>query len=255
MLFGYNFDRKTLYIIMIVLGILLLFSLSSFSILSTILTLPGVIIAISCHEFAHAWMANRLGDHTARNMGRMTLDPRSHLNPVGLILLIFTHIGWGEPVPVNTNNFTKVSRKTGEVLVSLAGPVMNFILAIIFTIIFYLITVFSPDAILSMIFSAEIAGMSFMGLVALTVYCAITVNIGLGVFNLIPIPPLDGSKIFLPFLPYSAQRWLDETQGIIYLIFILLWISGILGYIVAYPISWIQNLVFNLVGTVFSLFL
>ena len=236
MLFGYNFDRKTLYIIMIVLGILLLFSLSSFSILSTILTLPGVIIAISCHEFAHAWMANRLGDHTARNMGRMTLDPRSHLNPVGLILLIFTHIGWGEPVPVNTNNFTKVSRKTGEVLVSLAGPVMNFILAIIFTIIFYLITVFSPDAILSMIFSAEIAGMSFMGLVALTVYCA-------------------GSKIFLPFLPYSAQRWLDETQGIIYLIFIILWISGILGVLVSAPISVIQNFIFEIVGRVFSLFL
>ena len=255
MLFGYNFDRKTLYIIMGIMALLLLFSLSSFSILSTILTLPGVIIAISCHEFAHAWMANKLGDPTARNMGRMTLDPKSHLNPIGFVLLIFTHIGWGEPVPVNTNNFTKVSRKTGEILVSLAGPVMNFILAIIFTIMLYLISVFSPYAILDMIFAQEIAGMSFMGLVALTVYCAITVNIGLGVFNLIPIPPLDGSKIFLQFLPYNAQRWLDEKQGIIYLVFIILWISGILGYIVAYPISWIQNFIFNIVGAVFSLFL
>lgn len=255
MLFGYNFDRRTLYIIMGIMALLLLFSLSSFSILSTILTLPGVIIAISCHEFAHAWMANKLGDPTARNMGRMTLDPRSHLNPIGFILLIFTHIGWGEPVPVNPNNFSKVSRKTGEILVSLAGPVMNFILAIIFTIIFYLITVFSPDAILSMIFSEEIAGMSFMGLVALTIYCTITVNIGLGVFNLIPIPPLDGSKIFLQFLPYNAQRWIDEKQGIIYLVFIILWITGILGYVVAYPISWIQDFIFSLVGTVFSLFL
>lgn len=255
MLFGYNFDRKTLYIIMGIMALLLLFSLSSFSILSTILTLPGVIIAISCHEFAHAWMANKLGDPTARNMGRMTLDPKSHLNPIGFVLLIFTHIGWGEPVPVNTNNFTKVSRKTGEILVSLAGPVMNFILAIIFTIMLYLISVFSPYAILDMIFAQEIAGMSFMGLVALTIYCAITVNIGLGVFNLIPIPPLDGSKIFLQFLPYNAQRWLDEKQGIIYLVFIILWISGILGYIVAYPISWIQNFIFNIVGAVFSLFL
>ena len=97
--------------------------------------------------------------------------------------------------------------------------------------------------------------MSFMGLVALTVYCAITVNIGLGVFNLIPIPPLDGSKIFLPFLPYSAQRWLDEKQGIIYLIFIILWISGILGVLVSAPISVIQNFIFEIVGRVFSLFL
>lgn len=80
MLFGYNFDKKTLYIIVAIFAVLLLLNLSSFSILTTILTLPGVIIAISFHEFAHAWMANRLGDQTARNMGRMTLDPRAHLN-------------------------------------------------------------------------------------------------------------------------------------------------------------------------------
>ena len=255
MLFGYNFDKKTLYIIIAIFAILLLFNLSSFNILATILTLPGVIIAISFHEFAHAWMANKLGDQTARNMGRMTLDPRAHLNPIGLILLIFAHIGWGEPVPVNTNNFTTVSRKKGEILVSLAGPVMNFILALIFTVIFYLICTFSPEAILDMLFSQQIAGMSFMGLIALTVYCTITVNIGLGVFNLIPIPPLDGSKIFLEFLPYKAQRWIDEKQGIIFFIFILLWVTNILSMLVSYPISWVQNLLFNLVGSIFGLFL
>lgn len=255
MLFGYNFDKKTLYIIVAIFAVILLLNLSSFNILTTILTLPGVIIAISFHEFAHAWMANRLGDQTARNMGRMTLDPRAHLNPIGLVLLIFAHIGWGEPVPVNPNNFTTVSRKKGEILVSLAGPLMNFILAIIFTIIFYLIYVLSPEAIIDMILSKEIAGMSFMGLIALTIYCTITVNIGLGVFNLIPIPPLDGSKIFLEFLPYNAQRWIDEKQEIIYVIFIVLWVTGLLSRIVSYPISWIQDLIFNGVGAVFSLFL
>lgn len=254
-MFGYNFDKKTSFIIMGILAILLLASLSSFDILTTILTLPGVIIAISFHEFAHAWMANKLGDQTARNMGRMTLDPRSHLNPIGFVLLIFAHIGWGEPVPVNSNNFTKVSKTKGEILVSLAGPIMNFILAILFTIVLYLITIFAPEAIIEMLFSSEIAGMSFMSLIALTVYCAITVNIGLGVFNLIPIPPLDGSKIFLNILPYNAKRWVDENQGTIYLIFIVLWVTNLLGRIVAYPISWIQDLIFSGVGAVFSLFL
>ncbi len=254
MLFGYNFDRKTLFIIMAVLAVVLLLSLSSFNILMTILTLPGVIIAISFHEFAHAWMAYKLGDSTARNLGRMTLDPRSHLNPIGLVLLIFAHIGWGEPVPVNPNNFSKVSRKKGEMLVSLAGPVMNFILAIVFTIIFFTITYFHPVAFFDMIFSEEIAGMSFAGLILLTIYCAITVNIGLGVFNLIPIPPLDGSKIFLEFLPYKAKRWIDEKQGIIYIVFIVLWISGLLGRLVSYPIAWIQQGIFNVISSIFMLF-
>lgn len=255
MIFGYNFDKKTLYIIMGIMAVTLLMGLSSFDLLSTILTLPGVIIAISFHEFAHAWMANRLGDQTARNMGRMTLDPRSHLNPIGLVLLIFAHIGWGEPVPVNSNNFTKVSKTKGEILVSLAGPVMNFILAILFTSALYVITLVAPEAIVEMFIASEIAGMSFMSLIALTIYCAITVNIGLGVFNLIPIPPLDGSKIFLNILPYKAKRWVDENQGTIYIVFIVLWLTGLLGNIVAYPISWIQDLIFSGIGTIFSLFL
>ena len=255
MLFGYNFDRRTWFIIMAVFGLVMLFSLSSFDILTTILTLPGVIVAITFHEFAHAWMANYLGDQTARNQGRMTLDPRSHLNPVGLVLLIFAHIGFGEPVPINTNNFTRVSKKKGEILVSLAGPLMNFILAIVFTAIFYLIYVFRPDVILEIFFADEIAGMSFMGLIALTVYVTVTVNIGLGVFNLIPIPPLDGSKIILPLLPYKAQRWVDDNQQIIYIVFIFLWVFGILGKLVAYPISWIQDGMFSIMGYIFSIFM
>ncbi len=254
-MFGFNFDRKTLFIIIGILLLLTLLNMGSYNILVTILTLPGVIIAISFHEFAHAFAADRLGDRTPRNQGRLTLNPGAHLDPVGIILLIFAHIGWGKPVQINPNNFSTKSKDAGEAIVSIAGPVMNFILAIIFTIIFYIISITNPSVVLEMFISTTIQGMSFMSLIALTVYYAIIVNIGLGVFNLIPIPPLDGSKIFLKVLPYKAQRWIDEHQNMIYLIFILLWITSILGYIVSPIISWIQKGIFYLVGLVFSLFI
>ncbi len=254
-MFGFNFDRKTLFIIIGVLLISTVLTMGSYNILITILTLPGVIIAISFHEFAHAFAAERLGDSTPRNQGRLTLNPSAHLDPVGIFLLIFAHIGWGKPVQINPNNFSTKSKEAGEAIVSLAGPVMNFILAVIFTIVFYIIYLTNPAVVLEMFLSSTIQGMSFMSLIALTVYYAIIVNIGLGVFNLIPIPPLDGSKIFLRVLPYKAQRWISKNESMIYFIFLLLWITNILSYIVSPVINWIQKGIFYLVGLIFSIFI
>ena len=112
--------------------------MGTFNIVATLLTLPGVILAMSFHEFAHAFAADRLGDPTPRNQGRLTLDPMKHIDPVGIFLLIFAHIGWGRPVQINPNNFSKVSREKGETIVSLAGPLMNFVLAFVLIIIYYL---------------------------------------------------------------------------------------------------------------------
>ena len=254
-MFGFNLDRKTFFIIIGILMLSTLLTMGSYNILITILTLPGVILAISFHEFAHAFVADRLGDSTPRNQGRLTLNPSAHVDPVGIFLLIFAHIGWGRPVQINPNNFSTKSKEAGETLVSLAGPVMNFILAIILTIIFYIIYVINPSAVIEMLISSTIQGMSFMSLITLTIYYAIIVNIGLGVFNLIPIPPLDGSKIFLRFLPYKAQRWIAENETTIYIIFLLLWITNILSYIVSPVISWIQEGIFYLIGLVFSIFI
>ena len=254
-MFGFNFDKKNLFILMGVLILLTFVRMGSYSILVSILTLPGVIVAISFHEFAHAFAADRLGDRTPRNQGRLTINPSAHIDPVGIIILLFAHIGWGKPVQINPNNFTTKSKEAGETIVALAGPLMNFLLALVFTIILYVISIVNSSAVLEMLVANEIAGMSFVALISLVIYYAIIVNIGLGVFNLIPIPPLDGSKIFLRFLPYNAQRWLAQNEMMIYMIFLLLCFTGLLGVITVPVISAIRSVIFSIVGAVFSIFI
>ena len=232
-MFRYDFDKRTMYIIIIALIAYTLFRLGAFNIVATLLTLPGVILAMSFHEFAHAFVAVKLGDSTPRNQGRLTLDPLKHIDPVGIFLLIFSHLGWGKPVEINPNNFSKVSKAKGEVLVALAGPLMNFILAFLLMIIYYLIILFIPGT--GIIKSLD--ALNVLSVVMTMLYYAIVVNIGLGVFNLIPIPPLDGSKVFLRLLPYRAQRWIDENMQIISIVFLLLFMTGLLGYITSPVIS------------------
>ena len=247
----YGIDRKTLYIIIGVLIALTLVNMGTFNIVATLLTLPGVILAMSFHEFAHAFAADRLGDPTPRNQGRLTLDPMKHIDPVGIFLLIFAHIGWGKPVQINPNNFSKVSREKGEVIVSLAGPLMNFILAFILMIIFYLIIIFIPGTgILK-----SLSGINVMNVIITMLYYAIVVNVGLGVFNLIPIPPLDGSKIFLRLLPYKAQRWIDDNMNIIQIVFLILFVTNILGYITTPIIEVIMTGIEFVVSSIFSIFM
>lgn len=247
----FQFNKRNLYIILVILLFLTIINLGSFNLVSTLLTLPGVILAISFHEFAHAFAADRLGDSTPRNQGRLSLDPVKHLDPVGIFLLVFAHIGWGKPVQINTNNFSKVSPSKGETIVSLAGPAMNFILAFVLMIIFYTILLFVPEAGIMFMLS----GASPINILMTMLYYAIIVNIGLGVFNLIPIPPLDGSKIFLKVLPYRAKRWIDENMQMISLIFLLLFVTGVLGYITSPVITIVLNGMQKVVATIFSIFI
>ena len=245
-MFGFNFDRKTLYIIF---GILVLYTLMSSGIsfiYSTLLTLPGVIIAITFHEFAHAYAADKLGDTTPRAQGRLTLDPRSHIDPFGIILLIFAHIGWGKPVQINPRNFnSNKSIEKCEAIVSVAGPLTNFILAIIFTAIYYAIWIFMPAFI----------NTNIGNIITTMVYGTIVVNIGLGVFNLLPFPPLDGEKIFRLVLPYKVKNWIDNNMQTIYLIFMLLWITGILSQLVSPVIDLAYKGIFYAIGWIFGLFM
>lgn len=241
--FGNGFDKRTLYIILGVIAAAYLLSSGTGFFIEIVLTLPAVVIAMSFHEYAHAWMADKLGDYTPRSQGRLTLNPIAHIDPIGLVLLFFVHIGWGRPVEINPNNFTSnKSRATCEMLVSLAGPLMNFILAIIFTVIYYLLLTYAPDMQISII------------LLNIVIY-TIAINIGLGVFNLIPLPPLDGEKIFRRFLPYNAIQWLDNNANLLQFIFMLLWFLGLLGKIVSPIITVISNWLFNGVGAIFGLFL
>ena len=247
-MFGYGVDKKVIYI---VLGLLVLFSLMSMTQaewLNILLTLPAVIVAITFHEYAHAMAADKLGDTTPRSQGRLTLNPLAHLDPFGFILLMFAHIGWGKPVQVNPNNFVNSNKSSSfcEAIVSLAGPLMNFFIAIIACIAYVLIDHFASIAFMQ----------SFIGeILILFLYMLIIINIGLGVFNLIPLPPLDGEKIFRHLLPYKVQDWLDRNYQTLYWVFIILWIFGFLGYIVSPVINVVTSGIFWVVEHIIGLFL
>ena len=231
-------DRRKLLTILGICLVLGLLMTGEFQII--LLTLPGVIIAMTFHEFAHAWVADKLGDTTPRAQGRLTLNPLSHIDPFGLILLLFANIGWGKPVQINPRNFnSNKSIETCEALVSLAGPLINLILAFIFMIIYYALFWFTE--------CSEI--------ILLIVFYTITVNIGLGVFNLLPIPPLDGSKIFAKFLPYNAKAWIDRNMQYIYILFLILWITNVLSWIVSPVITVIFDGMNWLVSRIFMIFI
>ena len=244
-MFGFNFDKRTLYII---IGILVLLSLASYGIegiFDLILSVPAVLVAITVHEFGHAVASYKLGDDTAYRQGRISLNPLDHVDPLGLAMLLFAHIGWGKPVQVDPRNYNRnISVEKADAIVSFAGPLMNFITAIIFALIYCAIIKFAGAAF---IFS-NIGSI----IISIVVY-VITMNIGLGVFNLIPLPPLDGSKIFLPILPYNAKTWFIEHEQIFYFIFLIIWITGIAGQLISPIIGQMTQWILGLATTIFGL--
>ena len=240
-------DKRIIYIIM---AIMLVSGLVSYltdvnSLLSLLLTIPGILIAITFHEFAHAFAADKLGDDTPRLQGRLTLNPLGHLDPIGSIMLLFAGFGWGKPVEVNPRNYDRrFSMDKADAIVSIAGPLMNFFLAIVLTLIYCIIYKFASASFLTSQIGA---------IIILMINIAISINIGLGVFNLIPLPPLDGSKVIKPFLPYNARQWFENNEKIFEMIFVALWIIGILGQIISPIITFITNGIMNLGFTIFGL--
>lgn len=248
MFFGYNgVNQKVINILLIILVIISFASMSSGEWLYLLLTLPAVIIAITFHEFAHAYAADKLGDTTPRNQGRLTLNPIAHLDFFGFILMTFAHIGWGKPVQINSSNFnSNKSRGFCEAMVSLAGPLMNFFLAIICCFAYSIIYELTGGTF----------GNSYMGTIIMALLSMlITVNVGLGVFNLLPLPPLDGEKIFRNILPYKAQAWLTENYQTLYMIFMILWVFGFLEVIVSPVIDFVSNIIFVGVDFLVNLFI
>ena len=245
-MFGFNFDRKFIYILLGALVLMSLMNTSGIELLSLLLTLPAAIIAITFHEFAHAFAADKLGDDTPRMQGRLNLNPMTHIDPVGFMLLMFAGFGWGKPVQINPRNFNRnVRMDKGEALVSIAGPVMNFIIAIISAIILGAIYMFAPASFLM----NTVGNIIFILLQELVI-----INIGLGVFNLIPLPPLDGSKIFINFMPYNTRRWILEHSHIFYYIFLAIWITGLAGVIISPIINLLYDGLMTGVLAIFRLF-
>lgn len=186
-------------------------------IIRIILSVIPALLCITLHECSHGYVAYRLGDQTAKQSGRLTLNPIKHLDLIGLLMMVVFHVGWAKPVPVNMFNFKNPKR--GMALTALAGPAANFLTAIVFLFIYGLLII--PLLVLS---DTDI-GYYFMQIIQLTAY----LSIGLGIFNLIPIPPMDGSKILFSLLNdrqyYTLMRY--ERYGMI--VSVILVSSGILG--------------------------
>lgn len=160
--------------------------------IDTLIWLPAILIAVTFHEYAHGQVADWLGDKTPAFQGRLTLNPLPHIDWIGFLMLVLFKFGWAKPVEVNPRNFTHTNMKTGMMMVSLAGPGMNLLLAGVGMLILKALFVW-PTAV----------GMSLLAPLVLPL---IYINIILAVFNLIPVPPLDGSKILAGLLPDSGAR-------------------------------------------------
>lgn len=182
--------------------------------LDLIVGLPGIVIAMVIHEFSHARVAYALGDYTPKMQGRLTLNPAAHVDPIGLLMLFLVHFGWAKPVQINPMNFSNPRRD--DILVSLAGPASNLITAFVFTIM--------------LVFMVKLDLPMSEGL--LVVFQMIIIyNINFAIFNMLPIPPLDGSHILRNLLPYELARGYEQLERYSFIFLIIILMTPVLSYI------------------------
>ncbi|MBE7032322.1 MAG: site-2 protease family protein [Ruminococcaceae bacterium] len=191
------------------------FSNGWMGIVNLLITVLCVFLSLSIHEFFHGYAAYKLGDGTAKYMGRLNLKPSSHLDPIGAICLFLFGFGWANPVPVNPNNFKIKSRKLGMAITSLAGPVSNLLLSFIALLLVNIMYIFVPET--------NSVAYSVFSVLEAVFTTLVYMNTGLAIFNLLPIPPLDGSKILNAVLPariyFKIMQY--EQYGFIILLLIL----------------------------------
>ena len=191
-----------------------------------LVSLPGILIGLTVHEYCHALAAYKLGDHTAREMGRLTFNPLKHIDLIGFLFIVFAGFGWAKPVQFNPENLRRPRRD--KAVIAAAGPLSNLILALIFIFIIkawiaflmYAASSENPDRIISIFYSEH-----FIGFITI-VYQSAVINLGLFIFNLFPIPPLDGSHIAFSGLNLSPETELRIMKIGAPLLFIILIIQN-----------------------------
>ena len=214
---------------------------------SLVLTLLAVLIALTVHEYAHGYTAYRLGDDTARNFGRLSLNPIKHIDPFGALCLLVFRFGWAKPVPINPRNFKNPKRDFA--ISALAGPLVNILISF-FSAFLYLLCLTQLSKIS---YDTELSYNIALNLIR---FFAIfhSVNLGLGIFNLIPIPPLDGSRILSVVLPPRAYFGIMKYERKIYLVLLVWMLCG--GFVKSFLLSFSfvsQSPVLSFIAGIFSL--
>ena len=198
-------------------------------IMTKILTLPGIILGLSLHEFAHAWMSDRLGDPTPKRQGRLTINPLAHIDWIGFIALLFVGFGWGKPVMIDPGYYK--NRRLGEFLTGIAGVTMNLIIAVILS--------FPTKALLSAYYSG---GSGLIENIFYIFYYAVMINVVLMIFNLIPVPPLDGWGILTQIFNLEKYSWWYKVYQYGQWILLLLIFTNVTDMILGPAVSWIMHL-------------
>lgn len=219
-------------------------NMSQYYIIQLLLLVPIILLSLSVHEFCHGYAAMKLGDDTAKNMGRLTLNPLKHLDPFGFIMLLLLGFGYAKPVPVNARYMKNA--KWGFVIVSLAGPLSNLLLAFIcalFGQLFYALSTYIPATAPAFIQIATIITSLFFAL-------AVQLNVGYAVFNMIPIPPLDGSRLLTACLPRSWAIFSFRYERYFqYALLILLYLGAFTG-VISTCVSAVSGFIYDVVGLI-----
>ena len=204
--------------------------------ISLLVSLPSILIALSVHECAHAWAAYKLGDSTAKYLGRMSINPMRHLDPLGVLCMIFAGFGWARPVPVNSRNLKNPKRDM--VLVSLAGPASNILLAFIGLLVLKIISAVGTPLLYPLI-TADPTSFEFVALKMLLSFLMLfcQLNAGLAIFNLLPIPPLDGSHLLALILPSRIYFKYVQYERYISFALVLLLVFNVLDT----PLFFLRN--------------
>lgn len=202
-----------------------------------IILAPPLLLALTVHEFAHGYIAYRLGDPTAKNLGRLTLNPLKHLDPIGTIAFFFIKFGWAKPVPVNPAYFK--NPKKDMLWVALAGPATNLCLAVVSAIATKFIWILASTIPYSSLAEAFLVPLNGM------LIASVWINLVLCIFNFLPIPPLDGSRILTGLLPDNLARSYLKVERYGFIIILLLAFSGVLSKVIMPVISFANNLLLS----------
>ena len=200
--------------------------------ISFLYTLPALLFCLSVHEFAHAYTAYKLGDRTQKAMGRLTLNPFSHIDIAGFICIALFGFGWGKPVMIDDRNFK--NKAAGNALTAFAGPFSNIIMAILFTIILKILLI--TGVILPT--TNSVVGSIILNMFILT----IQFNVVFAIFNLIPIPPFDGSRILYFFLPAKGREYMYKIEQYSFVIVLVILVTGIGSKLVSPIVSFVLGL-------------